>query len=172
MTTLKWQPLRIWTPLRKKYIMVDQLEADFNAVAESYVVLGLAHCFIRDDGDVHEVEVVEPIPSAALEAILKGIPTSYNKAYGARVGDVFNQGEAQIPAALSTQAQLCDDFAARTLAAARTYQANAQAQAHIPVGELYDRFTFSTERKRILNSERIIKTEDNVKQHEYTHKVL
>jgi len=145
---------------------------DLSVMAENYVVLGLAHCFIRDEGDVHEVEIIEPIPSAALEALLKGTPTSYNQAYGTRVGDVLPQGEPQIPSVFPSTAQLCDDFATRALAAARTYQANKEAQAHIPAGTVYDGFTFSTERKRILNSERIIKTEDNVKQHEYTHKVL
>ncbi|MGB3614236.1 MAG: hypothetical protein WBA10_10615 [Elainellaceae cyanobacterium] len=145
---------------------------DLSAMTENYVVLGLAHCFIRDEGDVHDVEIIEPIPSAALEALLKGTPTSYDKAYGARLGEVLNQGEFSVPSVFPSSAQLCDDFATRALAAARTYQTNESAQAHIPVGTLYEGFTFSTERKRILNSERIIKTEDNVKQHEYTHKVL
>ncbi|MBD2020984.1 hypothetical protein H6F43_12420, partial [Leptolyngbya sp. FACHB-36] len=43
---------------------------------DDYVVMGLATCFIKDDDGVHEVQIVEPIPSAALEAIVKGIPTS------------------------------------------------------------------------------------------------
>jgi hypothetical protein len=44
---------------------------------DDYIVIGLATCFIKEDGEVHQVEVIEPIPSAALEAIVKGIPTSY-----------------------------------------------------------------------------------------------
>ncbi|MGC8711919.1 MAG: hypothetical protein ACP5RH_05955, partial [Leptodesmis sp.] len=48
--------------------------------ADDYVVLGLATCFIKEDGEVHAVKIVEPIPSAALEAIVKGIPTSYEMA--------------------------------------------------------------------------------------------
>jgi hypothetical protein len=40
------------------------------------------------------------------------------------------------------------------------------------VGELKTDFNFSLERKRTLNSERIVSTEDNVKQHSHTHKVL
>ncbi|MEO0408219.1 MAG: hypothetical protein AAF289_12785 [Cyanobacteria bacterium P01_A01_bin.135] len=152
---------------------MNQLEnADSTAPSEGYVVLGLAHCFIRDDGDVHEVEIVEPIPSAALEAILKGIPTSYDRAYGTRVKEVSPQGEAKVPSVFPEQAQLCDDFETRLEAAARTYQANTVAQSHIPVGSMYNEFSFSTERKRILNSERLVKSEDNVKQHAYTHQVL
>ncbi|MGH7999306.1 MAG: hypothetical protein ACREPR_07750, partial [Brasilonema sp.] len=48
--------------------------------ADDYCVFGLATCFLKEDGEVHQVQVVEPIPSAALEAILKGIPTSYQLA--------------------------------------------------------------------------------------------
>jgi hypothetical protein len=40
------------------------------------------------------------------------------------------------------------------------------------LGTVRNDFTYSLERKRVLNSERIIRTEDNVKQHEHTHKVL
>jgi hypothetical protein len=57
--------------------------------AEDYVVLGLATCFIKEDGEVHQVKVVEPIPSAALEAILKGIPTSYAQATATTIGGVL-----------------------------------------------------------------------------------
>lgn len=152
--------------------MTHDSALDSSEHAKSYVVLGLAHCFVRDEGEVHEVEVVEPIPSAALEALLKGIPTSYNKACGVLLGDVLKQDTPQLPSAFPSSAQICDDFASRTLAAARTYQTNESAQTHIPTGSVYEAFNFSTERKRVLNSERIIKTEDNVKQHEYTHKVL
>ncbi|MGF1534982.1 MAG: hypothetical protein ACFB4J_00670 [Elainellaceae cyanobacterium] len=152
--------------------MTNLSATDISAHAESYLVLGLAHCFIRDEGEVHEVEVIEPIPSAALEALLKGIPTSYRKACGVLLGEVLKEGTPQLPPAFPESAQICDDFTARALAAVRTYQVNGSSQAHIPVGSVYEEFNFSTERKRVLNSERIIKTEDNVKQHEYTHKVL
>jgi UDP-galactopyranose mutase len=33
-------------------------------------------------------------------------------------------------------------------------------------------FNHSTERKRLLNAVHVVRKEDNVKQHEYTHKVL
>ncbi|MGL4618387.1 MAG: hypothetical protein ACRCZS_04925, partial [Chroococcidiopsis sp.] len=44
---------------------------------EDYVAIGLATCFVKEDGEVRDLEIIEPIPSAALEAIAKGIPTSY-----------------------------------------------------------------------------------------------
>ena len=37
--------------------------------ADDYIVIGLATCFIKEEGEVHQVDVIEPIPSASLEAI-------------------------------------------------------------------------------------------------------
>jgi hypothetical protein len=141
-------------------------------VAEDYVVLGLASCFIKDDGEVHQVQVVEPIPSAALEAIVKGIPTSYEAAFATTMGAVLAGEEPLLPEGFPAGAQFCDDFAYRATSAARTYKTRTVAQEHIPLGMTKSDFNFSTERKRVLNSERIIKTEDNVKQHAYTHQKL
>ncbi|MBE9178257.1 hypothetical protein IQ268_06615 [Oculatella sp. LEGE 06141] len=140
--------------------------------ADDYVVVGIATCFIKDDGEVHEVKVAEPIPSAALETILKGIPTSYNMAYGTQIGSLVAGEHVSLPSDFPAETQLCDDFVFRAIAATRTYKARPQAQSYIPAGTMRSDFHFSTERKRVLNSERIIKTEDNVKQHAYTHEVL
>lgn len=139
---------------------------------DDYVVVGLAHCFIKDDGEVHAVKVVEPIPSAALEAILKGIPTSYECACGTTLGAVLAGDTPQLLADFPPETQFCDEFAYRAIAAARTYKSRAVATAHIPLGSTKADFNFSVDRKRVLNSERIIKTEDNVKQHAYTHQTL
>ncbi len=141
--------------------------------ADDYLVVGLATCYIREDGDVHSVQIAEPIPSAALEAILKGIPTSYKLACGTTLGAVLVGDTLQLPAGFpDSETQFCDDFSTRAIAATRTYKSRPAAQTHIPQGSNREDFNYSTERKRLLNSERIIKTEDNVKQHEYTHKVL
>ncbi|WP_421657097.1 hypothetical protein [Leptothermofonsia sp. ETS-13] len=140
--------------------------------AEDYLVLGLATCFIKEEGEVHEVKVAEPIPSAALEAIVKGVPTSYSLAIATTVGAVLSGDTPQMPAEFPANTQFCDEFAYRAVAAARTYKARAVAQSLIPVGTTKTDFNYSTERKRVLNSQRIVRTEDNVKQHEYTHKVL
>lgn len=139
---------------------------------EDYLVVGLATCFIKEDGEVHEVKIIEPIPSAALEAILKGIPTSYQMAVSTTVGAVLDGETPQKPAQFPADAQFCDEFSFRTIAATRTYKSRTSAQSHLPLGTVRDDFNYSLERKRVLNSHRIIKAEDNVKQHEYTHKVL
>lgn len=141
-------------------------------VAEDYVAIGLATCFIKEDGEVHQVQVAEAIPSAALEALVKGIPTSYQQVAGTTLGALIQGQTVQLPADFPADTQLCDDFAERMTAAARTYKRREVAQLLIPAGTTKTDFNFSTDRKRVLNSERIIKAEDNVKQHAYTHQVL
>jgi hypothetical protein len=140
---------------------------------DDYCVLGLATCFLRDEGEIHQVEIVEPIPSAALEAILKGIPTSYQIAIAKSLGEVFPDGSnPKIPPEFPQNTQLCDNFSERLVAATRTYKRRPEAQVHIPLGTSRSDFNYSLERKRVLNSVNVVRTEDNVKQHEYTHKVL
>ncbi len=140
--------------------------------ASDYLVVGLATCFVKEDGEVHPVHVVEPIPSAALEALIKGITTSYEFACATTIGTVLPDGNPQLLAELPPDTQFCDDFAFRATAAARTYKSRSESQSLIPTGTTKRDFNFSTERKRVLNSDRIVKSEDNVKQHAYTHQVL
>jgi hypothetical protein len=140
--------------------------------ASDYVVLGVATCFIREDSEIYPVKIVEPIPSAALEAILKGIETSYEFAYATTLEQVLDYESGRLPDGFPPDAQLCDDFHERLTAAARTYLSNPNSTVHISVGNLYRDLNYSVSRKRLLNSERIVKTEDNVKQHKYTHETL
>ncbi|NEP48738.1 MAG: hypothetical protein F6K65_07825 [Moorea sp. SIO3C2] len=139
---------------------------------DNYLVLGLATCFIKEEGEVHQVQVIEPIPSASLEALLKSVPTSYSVACGTTLGKVISGDSLFKPAEFPEDAQFCDDFTNRAFAAARTYKSCPEAIAHIPLGTTFDNFNFSTERKRLLNMQRVVTKEDNVKQHEYTHKLL
>ena len=140
---------------------------------DDYCVFGLATCFFREDGEIHEVEILEPIPSAALEALIKDIPTSYKKAVAKSLGDIFTPEETiKIPAEFPQTTKLCEDFSQRVIAATRTYKRRSEATSHIPLGSMYDKFNFSTQKKRLLNMEHIVTTDDNVKQHAYTHQVL
>lgn len=140
--------------------------------AEDYCVFGLATCFTREDGEVKEVQVVEPIPSAALEALNKGIPTSYQCAYAKPLGEFFQGENLHKPSEFPPETQYCESFAERAVAASRTYKRRPEAQEIIPLGTKKENFNFSLEKKRILNAENIVSTEDNVKQHAYTHQVL
>jgi len=139
--------------------------------ADDYLVIGLATCFIKEEGEVHEVQILEPIPSAALEAIVKGIPTSYQLAWGTTLGAVLGD-TPQRPSGFPESAQFGDEFVPRAIAAARTYKRRELAKSHIPQGTSRDDFKYSTERKRMLNAKRVVTKEDNVKQHSHTHKVL
>ena len=140
--------------------------------AEDYIVVGLATCFTRDDGEITEVKVIEPIPSAALEAIMKGVPTSYQIAYATTLGEVLEGELVKMPSAFGDDTQISEEFAQRAIAAVRTYRRRQEAQSLIPLGTTYQDFNYSLERKRVLNAENIVSTEDNVKQHAYTHQVL
>jgi hypothetical protein len=140
--------------------------------AEDYLLIGLATCFYKEDGEVYEIQVMEPIPSAALEAIMKGIPTSYKFATAIEFGSVMAGDELKIPVGFPEDARFGDEFSLRAIAAARTYKARPQAQQHIPLGTSFHDFNYSVERKRVLNAARVVLKEDNVKQHSHTHKVL
>ncbi len=150
-----------------------------NAIADApdltpndYIVIGVATCFFRDDDGVRELQVIEPIPSSALEALIKGIPTSYQIAIATTLGALIGGDTPQIPASFPAECQLGNEFAYRCIATARTYKRRPQAQAHIPLGETYTSFNYSTERKRVLNADRVVTKDDNVKQHAYTHQKL
>lgn len=139
---------------------------------DDYLLLGLATCFFKEDGEVHEVQVIEPIPSAAIEAILKGIPTSYQLICATTMGAVIDGENLQKPADFPEEAQFSDEFTFRTFAAVRTYKSKPAAKSHIPLGTTRNDFNYSVERKRVLNAQRVVRKEDNVKQHSHTHKVL
>ncbi|MEA5581186.1 hypothetical protein VB620_07520 [Nodularia harveyana UHCC-0300] len=140
--------------------------------ADDYIVIGLSTCFIKEDGEVYQVEVVEPIPSAALEALFKGIPTSYKLACATTIGSVLDGDTPLLPEGFPDSAQFAEEFAPRVFAAARTYKRRETATSLIPLGTTYTDFQYSTERKRVLNATRVVNKDDNVKQHSHTHKVL
>lgn len=140
--------------------------------ADDYIVIGLATCFIKEEGEVYEVQILEPIPSSALEAIVKGIPTSYQLACATTLGAVLAGDTLQKPAGFPESAQFSDEFVPRAIAAARTYKRREVAKDLIPQGTTRDDFHYSTERKRVLNAKRVVTKEDNVKQHSHTHQVL
>lgn len=140
--------------------------------ADDYCIFGLATCFVKEDGEVWEVEIIEPIPSSYLEALLKGVPTAYKFVCAQSLKDVFGKEQLQKPARFPETAQFCSDFAIRSVAAARTYKRNRDAQTYIRLGTVREDFNYSLERKRVLNADRLVTAEDNVKQHAYTHQVL
>jgi hypothetical protein len=145
---------------------------------DDYVLVGLATCFVRDEGEVREVQVLEPMPSAtALALINSNSPTSYRVAYGTTLGAILQDqaGQGLQPQSLDqfpSGSQFCADFVERAFAASRTHRRDRSVADRIPVGNTYEDFHYSTERKRLLNAVHTVRAEDNVKQHAYTHQVL
>ena len=140
--------------------------------ADDYLIVGLSTCYIKEDGEVKELTIAEPIPSAYLEAIFKGVPTSYKSVHATTLGAVVRAGQPQMIEAAAPEAQFCQDFVTRAFSATRTYLSRPTAQELVPAGQSRTDLNYSTERKRVLNAENIVRTEDNVKQHSHTHKVL
>ncbi|MGF1570425.1 MAG: hypothetical protein ACFCVD_20520 [Nodosilinea sp.] len=138
----------------------------------SYVVLGVATCYLRQEGETVAVKVIEPVSSAYLEALLKGVPTAYRAIWASTLDQALRHDWGGLSPDIVADAQPCTDFNERTIATARTYQSRPEATGLIPAGTVRDDINYSTEKKRILNSNPTVSSTDNVKQHKYTHEVL
>lgn len=147
------------------------IELDSELTAEDYLVVGVSACYQLEDSDLQPVKVLEPIPSAYLESLFQGVPTSYERILGTTVGTALSQ---EIPADIlgSEDVRICRNFGDRVTAAARTYKARPEATALVAVGTTRTDINFSTEKKRVLNQQNIVTKEDNIRQHKYTHQTL
>ena len=153
------------------------LETAPDLAADDYCVLGLATCFVQEEGEIEQLTILEPIPSAALEALIKGIPTSYQVACAVTLSQIFQNNQVEIPKdfrdlQIEQDIQLCDRFEERVAAATRTYKSRPEAKEHLLLGTIKQDFNYSLSRKRVLNNTRSVSAADNVKQHSHTHKVL
>ncbi len=139
---------------------------------DSYLVVGLATCYVRTDGETREVTVLEPIPSAYLESVLNQVPTSYRQIQSITLDQVVVDGSPKCLPDLPADVQMGENFVDRAIAAARTYQSRPTTAALLPVGSTYTELNYSTQKKRVLNRSNVVTPDDNVKQHAHTHKVL
>jgi len=140
--------------------------------ADDYCVFGVATCFIREEGETKQVNVIEPVPSSALESILGGAETSYQMVAAKPVKDCFDGENLIKPDEFPQDADFGTDFTERIIASVRTYKYHDHLQSSFPLGSINKELNHSTKRKRVLNAERMVRTEDNVKQHSHTHQVL
>ena len=139
---------------------------------QDYVVLGVATCFVRDEGDLKPATILEPVPSASLEALFKGVPTAYKSLHAVTLETALKpESELSLPDVVDS-IQRCSDFQPRLISAARTYKAKPEATTLVSLGSHRTDINYSTAKKRILNADTTVRPEDNVKQHEYTHQVL
>ncbi|MBF2058413.1 MAG: hypothetical protein IGQ45_14665 [Cyanobacterium sp. T60_A2020_053] len=139
---------------------------------DDYCVFGIATCYWRDGNEIKEIEVIEPIPSAYLETMMRGVETSYRFACAKTVGEILVNDNLQKPSEFPSQSQFCDNFQEIMLAATRTYKHKPSARHHIPLGQQKADFNYSVARKRIINNVKVVSDDDNVKQHSHTHKIL
>lgn len=146
--------------------------AQAKVTPDDYCVIGLATCFVREEGEIKEIKVIEPIPSAYLEAMIKGVETSYQAAMALKVGEILLGDSLRKPAEFPAESQFCDNFIDRMYSACRTYQSQPSAQNYINLGTVKQDFNYSTARKRVLNNINTVSDEDNVKQHPHTHQKL
>ena len=154
--------------------------------ADSYVCIGLATCFERDEssGKLTERLVVEPISASSLECMANGARTSFRYAAGTTLGALMRGGAGNnssdaLPAEYAGAA-LCANWARRVEAAARTWQ-RPHAQDHLmDIAPLPAKqaggagaaarpkarggFNFSLDDKRVLNAVSVVTDADNVKQ--------
>eukprot|EP00929_Paragymnodinium_shiwhaense_P017030 TRINITY_DN1258_c0_g1_i1.p2 TRINITY_DN1258_c0_g1~~TRINITY_DN1258_c0_g1_i1.p2 ORF type:complete len:277 (+),score=86.11 TRINITY_DN1258_c0_g1_i1:197-1027(+) len=144
---------------------------DLSVPAESFVALGLAHCFEQvEQGKLKDVYVLEPIAASTVEVINNGAQTSYEAFYGTTVGEVLGQDTSALPKELlcgHEEVQWGDNLEFRTGCAARTWfrdHAKEVVMKIIPKGEVKGDFNTSTEHKRILNFVNEVKDSDNIKQ--------
>lgn len=87
---------------------------------DQYLVVGLAHCFERnDDGKLVDRLVIEPISANSLESMSHGAKTSYIHVYGVMLEDALRKGGA-LPAEFDAGV-FCDNYEIRCDAAARTW---------------------------------------------------
>ena len=157
------------------YIAMSQVLTQFAATdlaPDSYVLMGLATCYLRQEGETLEVSVVEPIPSAYLETLLQGTPTAYRQIWGMTLTAALAFDPKSLTVPGESVPQRCADFEERVLATARTYHSRPTATELIPVGTTRTDLNYSTAQKRILNPKNKVSKADNVKQHKYTHEVL
>ena len=140
--------------------------------ATDYCVFGLATCFVKNDGEFEQVEIFEPIPSAAIAAILQGIPTSYQLICAKNIGEIIKGNRVQIPGQFPENSRVCDNFKERAIAAVRTYKNRPEAKDLVAIDTVKKDLNYSLDKKRVLNVTNVVSTEDNVKQHTHTHKVL
>ena len=137
-----------------------------------FVVLGLAHCFMRDEeNQLVPVQVIEPIPSASFLTLVQDIPSSYSRLVACNATQVLDtDGNVSVPDVFPKEAKLAQDFNERLEAAARTFQHHPEAKIW-QVGQP-EALNQKSSQKRVLNATNNVSEQDNVKQHPLTHTTL
>mmetsp|Transcript_62141 Transcript_62141/g.115296 ORF Transcript_62141/g.115296 Transcript_62141/m.115296 type:complete len:248 (-) Transcript_62141:153-896(-) len=147
---------------------------DLSVAHDSFVVLGLAHCFKREEASnkLKDVYVLEPVSASTVEVVNNGAETSYESFIGTTVKDVLSEDVSSLPEELlcgheASEVLFAEDLEFRTGCAARTWKrdhAKDVVMKLVPAGEVQSEFNKSTRNKRILNFVNEVKDSDNIKQ--------
>ena len=87
-----------------------------------FIVLGLAHCFVKDDAaKLQDYFVIEAIPAGAVECMDNGGVTCYKHAYGTNLGVALKQDVSLLPEEFQGGV-FADEFDFRAKCASRTWK--------------------------------------------------
>mmetsp|Transcript_52599 Transcript_52599/g.125622 ORF Transcript_52599/g.125622 Transcript_52599/m.125622 type:complete len:257 (-) Transcript_52599:45-815(-) len=147
---------------------------DLSVAHDSFVVLGLAHCFEQGEkgNQLNDVYVLEPVSASTVEVINNGAETSYESFLGTNVQTVLSEDVDSLPTDLLcghelSQVRFAENLEFRTGCAARTWKrdhARDVVMKLVPEGEVQTDFNTNTRNKRILNFVNEVKDSDNIKQ--------
>mmetsp|Transcript_24120 Transcript_24120/g.55701 ORF Transcript_24120/g.55701 Transcript_24120/m.55701 type:complete len:252 (+) Transcript_24120:90-845(+) len=147
---------------------------DLAVAHDSFVVLGLAHCFKRGEtgNKLQDVYVLEPVSASTVEVVNNGAETSYESFVGTTVQEILSEDVSKVPAELlgghdADEVMFAEDLEFRTGCAARTWMrdhAQEVVMKLVPTGEVQSDFNTSTRNKRILDFVNEVKDSDNIKQ--------
>nr|PNR29391.1 hypothetical protein PHYPA_028084 [Physcomitrium patens] len=134
---------------------------------DDYIVLGLAHCFRKDEnGKLKDVFVVEPVTAGTLECMENGGVTCYKCVTATNLGVALQEKVELLPAEMQGGV-FGDEFDFRAKCASRTWKRDHPQNnlLHIvPRDGVKSDYNFSIEDKRVLNAEVVVNDSDNIKQ--------
>lgn len=140
---------------------------DIGVPLDTYIVLGLAQCFEKnDEGKLVARMVIEPVSANSLECMVLGAKTCFKAAVGMTVEEALAKDPARLPEDFRS-ATYCSDFQMRCGASARTWlrpHAQDNLMDLVPLGQTRTQFNFNLDEKRVLNFENEVSDDDNIKQ--------
>lgn len=141
--------------------------AEWSTPQQSYVVLGLAHCFEKgDDAKLQDVFVIEPVSANSLECMVAGARTCFKVVTGVTLADAMSRDKSKLSEEFAA-GRFCDDYEFRCDATARTWlrpHPQDNLLDIVPLGSTKANFNYSLDEKRVLNMENVVDDSDNIKQ--------
>lgn len=134
---------------------------------DDYIVLGLAHCFRKDEnGKLVDALVVEPVTAGTLECMENGGVTCYKCVTATTLGVALKEDLSLLPAEMQS-GSVCEEFNFRAKCASRTWKRDHPQQnlLHlVPKDGVKSDYNFNLQDKRVLGVEVVVNDSDNIKQ--------